>query len=561
MKRQLKSLYISLLVAVVILPLQRFSGALSLRRHPRVTTLATMSKETNCDLAGMEKRRQLHAVVEQDGKGMTGVSTSTFLLLSGIVLPIWATVFLPLTIFYQLAKHGFQRLEQLFLRKQDRPQYCKLDSGYRVDEKAVIPRSQRKYDIVLLGSTGFTGYLMCRHLIRSYGKKDVKWAIAGRNQARLDQLKKRLAEDLDAPRALELDTIIVDTSIAETLPSLVKDTRAVVTTAGPFSLYGSPVVEFCCKWGTHYADITGETSWVQNMMTLWQETAQRTGAKVIHFCGNDCVPWDLTVFKAKEKIEQEGEEGEQLESISILDEVIGDISGGTVHTMQLGMSGRLPPSPTQDPFQLNAQGMHMKTPTMTNKLSWMISKCTLPWNGRSAYTSPFVMAAVNFQVLGWSQALSGSGTPLAYSESQVSPDFKSAFVNYMGLIVLFTCMLNPFTGYLLHQFILPRPGEGPPLEKMESENFSAIYAQGKGTKGTTVESMIYFPRDCGYYETARMVVECGLCMALEEDRLPTAGKHGGGFFSPAYGLGNILLHRLTKTGTYFNSFSEKPRKM
>ena len=108
---------------------------------------------------------------------------------------------------------------------------------------------------------------------------------------------------------------------------------------------------------------------------------------------------------------------------------------------------------------------------------------------------------------------------MAYSESQISPDFKTAFVNYVILIVFVTALLNPISGYFLHRFILPKPGEGPSMKKMEKVNFTAIYAQGKGTKGTVVESMIYFPKDCGYYETARMVVECGLSMALEEDKL------------------------------------------
>ena len=340
---------------------------------------STMCKATEQVFSVADKRRSLHAPIEQDGKGMAAIPTALFFAVCGIILPIWTTTILPLTIIYQLAKSVYTKVQSILSNDKQQEEQFSKDSGYQVNPKDIIPRSERKYDIVLLGSTGFTGYLMCRHLIRTYGcNGSVKWAIAGRNQMKLNQLKERLAKELDAPEAMELDTIIVDTSVTENLPALVKNTRAVVTTAGPFSLYGSYVVEFCSKFGTHYADITGETTWVKTMINKWQSTAQQTGAKLIHFCGNDCVPWDLTVFKAMEKITEEGLDGEQLESISIIDECTGDVSGGTIHTMSLGMAGKLPPTPKADPFQLSTDGKAIDIPAMINNLSWGISKSQTP---------------------------------------------------------------------------------------------------------------------------------------------------------------------------------------
>lgn len=335
-----------------------------------------------------------------------------------------------------------------------------------------------------------------------------------------------------------------------------------VTTAGPFTLYGTSVVEFCAKFGTHYCDITGEVSFVQTMMNQWEDTAKRTGAKLIHFCGNDCVPWDLSLFKVAEAVEQQGLEGEELASISFLDELVGDVSGGTLLTTREAIAGKMLPDPVSDPFLKTAHGERLSKSPLVDKLSWLISKLDrLPWNGKAqAYTSPFVMSVANLKVLSWTHALFGrTNTPLAYSEALISPDFQTAFVSYAGLIVLGTAMLNPVSGYFLFKYLLPKPGEGPSLKKMEETNFLAVYAQGKGTMGTKVDSIMYFPKDSGYYETSRMVVECGLSLALQEGDLPiTKNKHTGGFFSPAYGLGQVLLDRLVTTGTKFDLIVQKP---
>lgn len=298
------------------------------------------------------------------------------------------------------------------------------------------------------------------------------------------------------------------------------------------------------------------------MMNLWGDTAKTTGAKLIHFCGNDCVPWDISLFKVAEAIEQQGLEGEELASISFLDEFVGDISGGTLLTIQKSIDGKMLREPVPDPFLKTAQGDTLLASPVADKLSWSISKMDhLPWNGQRAFKSPFIMSAVNLKVLSWTQALFGrNGTPLAYFEAQISPDFFTAFVSYSGLIVVATALLNPISGFFLHNYLLPKPGEGPTMEKMEQTNFLAVYAQGKGTKGTTVDSILYFPKDAGYYETARIVVECGLSLALQEDDLPiTRNKHTGGFFTPAYGLGQVLLDRLMKTGTEFDLFVERPK--
>jgi short subunit dehydrogenase-like uncharacterized protein len=133
----------------------------------------------------------------------------------------------------------------------------------------------------------------------------------------------------------------------------------------------------------------------------------------------------------------------------------------------------------------------------------------------------------------------------------------TAFVDYFQLIVFLTAMMNPITRYLLQSYVLPKPGEGPSMKDMEENHFLSVNAQGVGSKGTKAEAVMYFPQCPGYLETARMVTECGLSLALQENQLPS---QGGGFFSPAYALGDVLLKRLTDTGTSFNIKLTKSKK-
>lgn len=233
----------------------------------------------------------LESPLAKHGKRLPQASTSAFLFTAACV-PVWALTVLPLSVVYQVGSALVRPIVGLGQSKKDATMTsaAKLDSGYVVDPSTVVPRSERQYDIVVLGATGFTGYLAARHLAKTYGgpknASSVKWAIAGRSQSKLEKVKSDLAKELNMDDLLSLDTIVVDTSIAATLPKLVGQTRVVATTAGPYTLYGCSVVEFCAKFGTHYVDITGEVPWVKAMICQWQETAQSTGAVMIPFCGH-----------------------------------------------------------------------------------------------------------------------------------------------------------------------------------------------------------------------------------------------------------------------------------
>merc|ERR1712012_936799 len=137
--------------------------------------------------------------------------------------------------------------------------------------------------------------------------------------------------------------------------------------------------------------------------------------------------------------------------------------------------------------------------------------------------------------------------PLTYQEYFLSHDFKEAFVEWFGTIFFFTSLLNPVTAAPMKRFALPKPGEGPSKKEMQN-GYMLLTARGTGTTGKQVESALYFPLDVGYKETARMIVESGLCLALDASTLPV---QSGGFYSPAVAMGNVLLQRLCKTGCKF----------
>ena len=289
--------------------------------------------------------------VLRDGKTTPAASNAAFLGVAS-ALPLFAVTVFPLSAIYQIGRGVIRSV--LPTPNQPRP-----DSKYQVDETSLLPRHSRKYDIVLLGATGFTGKLSAQYLAKTYGVgNQVKWAIAGRSKSTMEKLKEELAKELHQDEILKLDTIVVDTSVAASMPGLVRDTRVVITTVGPFSLFGSSVVEFCAKFGTHYVDITGETDWVRAMMEMWEATAQRTGAKLVALCGHDCIPWDLTVMMLADTLKEH--KGEDLTAVTVTDEIVAAASGGTIATMLLGMNGKLVNPPKSDPFLRKGNSSHSR---------------------------------------------------------------------------------------------------------------------------------------------------------------------------------------------------------
>jgi len=528
------------------------------------------------------KQFRFHEIVERDNKKVPVASTAAVATKLLVVAPIWAITVLPLTIAYQAGKAVVGKLRGSDKESPDAAESATTTTSVvTVDPSDVVPRPERTHDIVVLGATGFTGGLAVRHLAKTYGignSGTVRWAIAGRSESKLRAVLKKLADELSMPELAKdgaVDTIVCDTSDPSTLPSLVKDTRSVATTAGPFSLYGKGVVEACAKYGTHYTDITGEVSFVKQMKSKYQDDAVKSGARIVSLCGHDSIPWDLSYNLLADEF---ASRGESMNSIQFQNEMNSNASGGTMKTFCMGIKGKLAKVDEKDENVLRRVfGSDVEhSPPMENAISNGITRgIPKPWkmkassattddnddNEDSLVEMPFVMAGVNYDTVNFSHALRRD-PKCSYKEQALVEDYKTGLDSVLGLVIFFSSMMNPITGGLVEK-LLPQPGDGPDMAAMEHEYFLAVTGTARGSKGTILQSLLYYNKDPGYLETARMVVESALCMALEEDavskNIASASGEGsthtttmGGFFTPGFALRKNLLKRLVDTGCHYD---------
>jgi hypothetical protein len=238
-----------------------------------------------------------------------GEAIPAFLASLFLMGPIWLTVLIPVTIAWQ----GFSFVKNAVIGNGPKKTTAPEDPKELISMlKKIDSKKPRKHDLVMFGATGFTGRLACLYLAKQYGSK-VRWAIAGRRRDALEKIRDEVAK-IDSSLK-DLPIIIADSFDEAALNNMTQSTKVVITTAGPFSKYGTPLVKSCVLHGTHYCDITGETDWVREMIDQFDGVARVSGAHIVHFCGHDCVPWDLSVLKAAKFLKQKGE---TLSSVNIL---------------------------------------------------------------------------------------------------------------------------------------------------------------------------------------------------------------------------------------------------
>lgn len=526
-----------------------------------VLTQSSFKYEASQDLASVYHRMDVI-----DSKKPAKFGPIAFIA-SVLSVPIWALVLLPFTIVSSTINFFYYNLGKLFTsnitaRSDDTSK--NFNNGQEIiDNATIIPREERKYDLVLFGATGFVGKLAVSYLAKEYGLNNdkVKWAIAGRSEAKIKATLTAIAKELGNDDIVNsVDVIIADTSEQSTLKGLVENTRCIASTVGPFQKYGSPLVSFCAQYGTHYADITGEVPWNKDMMKLYEHTAKQSGAKIVSFCGHDSIPWDLTVRYLSNKLREEC--NDSLCQVECLDEVVGGVSGGTLATVFESIDRTVKDFQWDSLWKKdNSLDMYQRLPCGSesgNKivpdLPSTISKCRNPSERfTSKWCGPFFMAPINMEVSGRSVALSReTKQSVKYREAIVSENMMDAFVAWWGTILFGTAAINPVLLPILKKF-LPSPGEGP-TQSLLNDGFLCITGYGVGENSNEAESVFYFPHDGGYKSTARMLVESSICLAIDENRHENAA---GGFYSPASIMCDALLDRLVSTGS---SFACKVRK-
>lgn len=392
----------------------------------------------------------------------------------------------------------------------------------------------RTYDVVLYGATGFVG----RQTVAYFAEhaKGLRWALAGRSRDKLEALRVVYGEG-----AKHAGVIVADADDEAALDALARDSRVVLSTAGPFALYGSKLVAACVRHRSHYVDITGETPWVRELIDRHHTQAVRDGTRIIPCCGFDSIPSDIGALLLTRAAQERF--GEPCVMVKACFSIRGGLNGGTLasalNLMETGQSKAL-----SDPFLLNPEGARPPpSPLDEDPIAPHRDELFRAWVG------PFVMAAINTRVVRRSAALLGYGPEFAYQENQ---HFGTGAMAALGaasvsLGIGFANIALTFgTARKLLKSVAPAPGSGPSESTMDGGSFRCELV-GETVSGHLLRARITDHGDPGNRATTKMVCESALALANSDQELP-GGERRGGVLTPASGLGEALIRRLRRTG-------------
>ncbi len=391
------------------------------------------------------------------------------------------------------------------------------------------------YDVVVWGASGFTGKLVTEYLAERYGaNRDLSWAIAGRNQAKLESVRSELGTS-----ASNLPLIVSDSFDSEAMHRLAGQTKVVLSTVGPYAKYGSLLVEACVANGTHYCDLAGEVQWMRKMIDQFQSAAEKSGARIVHSCGFDSIPSDIGVWFLQR--EAKIKHGEVCSDIKMLVKAIkGGASGGTFASMMNALEesrrDREIAKILVDPYSLNPEG-ERSGPDGRDQAGVEYHDDSGTW------TAPFVMGSVNTRIVRRTNALLqyAYGRDFNYSEATMTGSGPAGFMKSASMTVglggfMFASSFDFSRSVLVGRF-LPKPGEGP-NEKQREAGFFNLSLVGKLANGSLMRARVTGDRDPGYGSTSKMLSESAVCLAMDD--LPSKG----GFWTPASAMADALFGRL-----------------
>jgi len=384
---------------------------------------------------------------------------------------------------------------------------------------------QRKYDLVIFGATGFTGGLTAEYLARN-APTDCRWALAGRNKSKLEDVRSRLARIDSSLQSLPL--LLADVNDAESLAAIASSARVVITTVGPYLEYGEPLVAACAAAGTDYVDLTGEPEFVDSMYVGHHEAAVESGARIVHSCGFDSIPYDLgarfTVLELPE--------GVPLRIRGLL-RAGARLSGGTFHSAMGAMS----------------RGRQMKQASsarrkMEPKLVGRRARATARKPHRDALTGFWLVPLPTIDPLVVKRsaaALERYGPDFEYAHYAAVKRLPVMVGGLLGVAALVaSAQVPPLRNALLKR--VPQ-GEGPSQERRDRSWFAVRFVGEGGGQRVVTEVT---GGDPGYDETSKMLAESALCLAFD-DNPKTSGQ-----VTTAVAMGEHLTDRLTKAGIGFS---------
>jgi short subunit dehydrogenase-like uncharacterized protein len=380
--------------------------------------------------------------------------------------------------------------------------------------------SGREFDTIVFGASGYTGRLVAEHLLKTYGAgSGVKWAMAGRSKDKLAQVR----DAIGAPRSVPL--VIADSDDPASLAAMANRADVVISTAGPYQLYGSNLVAACARTGTDYVDLTGESHWIAQMIAAHDAEAKTSGARLVFSCGFDSIPFDLGVYFVEEAAKKTlGHYTARVRGR--LRGMAGGLSGGTLASGQATMAAAAKDpgigTTLRNPFALTPGFTGAEQPDGDTPYE---DKVTGSWVG------PFMMAGINTKAVHRTNFLLGQrwGKDFQYDEMQMLDGPPKAGAG------------GGLGGFNFGAGGMPKPGEGPTKEERDNGWYDILFV-AEDADGKTVRAAVKGDRDPGYGSTSKILAEAALAL----QGVPRSQTQGG-CWSPAAAMADALLERLPKT--------------
>ncbi len=406
-----------------------------------------------------------------------------------------------------------------------------------------------KYDLIVMGATGFTGRLVVEYLIKNYGVKNEKfsWAIAGRAQKSLEQLKNSFIH-LD-PRVSSLAIFVADSFDLGSLDNMTSSCKIVISTVGPYLKFGKSLIKSCVNNGTHYCDLTGEVPFIRESIDLFDEKAKQNKCRIIHSCGFDSVPSDIGVlFLQKQSLENFNDTCDEVNLY--VRSMKGGFSGGTIESM-INISNYMDSNPKnkqilRSPFALNPRK------SIKNNIRESSLK-SVKWDDvNQRWICPFIMSGINTRIVRRTNAISdfSYGENFSYSEVYSFKKGLSGFFNAVIMLIMLASLqlsikVRPLL-WILRKIVFPKPGEGPSNQK-RVDGFFKLKIIGLKNNIQKITITIIGDSDPGYSATAKMLTESSLSILLNNEKIPD----NYGVLTPASGIGLVIIDRLKDKGITF----------
>ena len=376
-----------------------------------------------------------------------------------------------------------------------------------------------KFDIVVYGATGFTGQLVAEYLAEHYrGDRELKWAMAGRSRDKLAAVRDAIGAPADMP------LIVADAGDPASLKTMIDQTRSVVTTVGPYQLYGSELVAACAASGTDYFDLCGEPVWMRQMIDAHEATAKSSGARIVFSCGFDSLPFELGVFFVEETAKKVlgapvGRVKGRVRAMK------GTFSGGTAASIKATFAAAARDQSLiamlKNPFVLTPGFEGPKQPPGNKPLFDA---------DLDAWTAPFVMSTINTRSVHRSNLLMGFpyGRDFIYDEMVLTGPGEQGEAAAKRVVAANAEMGGPGG---------PKPGEGPSKHERDTGLYDLLFV-GLAEGGRQVRVAVRGDRDPGYGSTSKMIAECAICLLRDVPEVAS------GIWTPGAAMGNRLIKRL-----------------